>query len=463
MTRISPHDLDTERALLGWLIYRPEEIDAVSGVMQATDFYRPDHAALYLLIREMRDRGEVVDLVSVSERVNRGGRDQEYGGLAYVLHIGAEGSGPALHRARVIADHATRRRLLRALHEATERAYDATIEPAELLRQVQADARALEGGGTDAEEFATADELAADLARAIADAEAGRAPPPGTPVPYSALSTMLPVIPYGEVTVVAGRPGSGKSRIGMELAHAAALDSIGTGEVVVYSLEMDHRTLAAREVARAARQSAAHAAEVSLPRVRGLTTQRLLAGSVDASDRPHLTGALDELAALPLRVYRRQSVTLPQLIASMGRAVRGAAHRERRLRLVVVDYLQLIGIERAKGATEAEGIARAMRELKVFAVENMVAVVLLSQLNRQSVSSADAMELPRLSHLLGSDSIGATAGAVILAHRPVVIDKKKPEDLAFLVLDKNRFGPPGVAEMRWDGASGAFLDPGEVW
>ena len=73
------------------------------------------------------------------------------------------------------------------------------------------------------------------------------------------------------------------------------------------------------------------------------------------------------------------------------------------------------------------------------------------------------MELPRLSHLLGSDSIGATAGAVILAHRPVVIDKKKPEDLAFLVLDKNRFGPPGVAEMRWDGASGAFLDPGEVW
>ncbi len=124
--RVFPSALEMERCMLGAAIMAPEQIDECRDIVQPTDFYRPDHAALWLMLVLMRNAGDPIDLVNVVERAHRGGKDDEVGGLAYLItHVEMTPSTANIaHYARNIAEKARLRRLIASLQEATAAAFE---------------------------------------------------------------------------------------------------------------------------------------------------------------------------------------------------------------------------------------------------------------------------------------------------------------------------------------------------
>ena len=124
--RVFPQALEAERALLGGLIMAPEQLEEVAERVGPTDFYRPDHAAIYQLLSAMRVDGAHVDLISVTERAARGGNDEQYGGLAYLIGLveAVPSTANLRHYADLVREKATLRRLIAASQQFASEAFD---------------------------------------------------------------------------------------------------------------------------------------------------------------------------------------------------------------------------------------------------------------------------------------------------------------------------------------------------
>jgi len=464
-----PSAVDAERAILGTMLHgQRAQIDHVQESIPLDAWYRPDHALLCRLLFRLADSGHDCTLSGVMDAVLAGNRTDGdpwsvYGGLEYVVglpdHGGYDFYGGSI---RSVVETWTRRRAIAALDAARERLISYTpgddlTQPIALLR-VDLD-RAEAGLPVTAVEFVPfvqAVEGAIEQAEAAARGERSDLIGPSTAMVYPSLAPHLPILPSGELTFIAGRPGTGKSAVARALAEAAAIEAETDGAVFVWSLEMTPEAIARRSLATMAREGAAGSGGPLA--VYGMTGQDIAAGVLDSRQWEHVNRARDRLNQLPIWIAKRSDFTIDDLIQSMTRAVRFAHAMDRAPRLMVVDYLQLLSIPIGFGRNESSAIGEAVRRLKVFAVAHRVAVVILSQLNRQAGDKPN--EMPRANQLYKSGDIEAHAAVVWLLHRPWAVDKTWPDPTeASFVLDKVRGGAPGTVAMTWCGPSEAYLDP----
>lgn len=228
----------------------------------------------------------------------------------------------------------------------------------------------------------------------------------------------------GQMVVIGARPGIGKSVLGTNFAVAAAKKGFGA---TVCSLEMSESELLERIFA--------DQAGVSLDRVR---QPKML----DQDDRYRLKSTAEQVGALPLKIVDAAQQTL----ATIRSVARDRARTARGLRLLVVDYLQLMS---GSGRVEnrQQEISEISRGLKLLAKELGITVVALSQLNRGSEQRAGGR--PQLSDLRESGAIEQDADIVILLHRD--IDDETAADQIELRIPKHRGGRTGVLELFWVG------------
>lgn len=446
-----PQSRESEAALLGGCILDPQQIETID--LDADDFYRRDHGHLWTLLRRMRAEGDDVNLVSVVERVGRNagqGGDEMYGGLAYVLGLveAVPSTANLGHYARIVREHAVRRRLIGELDARREALMAAQDDPGLVASELVTAIDRLTASDGQAE-WAGLGEYAAQVYDDAAAARDGDRPrSQGPEIPWMALGEYVPYLPRGEIVVVAARPAMGKTAFAMSIAQAVA-DYPDSGAIGVISLEVSGVQIARGVMLRDART------ELGLPiGDQSVTTRAIERGSLSAAAWDALASSAARTDGRRIYVSRREAATGAEVEASIVKLHRWLALRGQRLDKVVLDYLQLLSFQ---GDNRAQAIGDVTTRLKRLAKRLDITLVLLSQLNRDCEKRQD--KRPMMADLRDSGAIEQDAAVILGLYRDWVYNEHTADPTAAEVLVlKNRYGRTGIAEMVFDGAGLRWAD-----
>jgi replicative DNA helicase len=424
---IPPHDLPAEQVVIGAMMLSFDAIGEVAEAMDVADFYRPAHATIYQAILGLYSSDEPTDPVAVKAELERRGELTRAGGAPYLhtLIATVPTAANAAYYAEIVAEKAQQRRLVEAGMRITQLGYIGAegAEIAEVMDRAQAaldtviDDRA---GGAGYTLFA---DLRAERLAALDDLQAGRVPP-GLPTGFLDLDAITGGWKPGQLVVIAGRPGLGKTALAVDMARNASVKCGQTS--VIFSLEMTEAELWDRIIAAEAR-------------VRGRDMKT--PGALTLADYDRILDAHDRIdAGGALIIDDTPTMTVTQMRAKARRIK--ARHG---LGLIVVDYLQLMTSGRRVESRQVE-VSEFSRQLKILAKELEVPVLALSQLNRGPEQRQD--KRPLLSDLRESGSLEQDADVVLLIHRPEVYEDDSPRSgEADLILAKHRGGPTATVTV----------------
>lgn len=408
-----PHSIEAEQALVGALLAFPNRADDVVGVLRPEDFYAPRLGAAFALLLDMRQRGEVVDEVTVFERLSRDpGR---FGPPGEVMDLARKGSTNVTAYAKRLRDLSTLRTVIDAAQRIIEDAMASPTNVAGLVDSATASMMAL-GAKANGKGWRRVSEVIPDV-KALEEEDARAVT---ITLPWSTLHWFangpLKALKPGQLVIVGARPAMGKSAFALGCVEGAVLSGGAAG---MFSLEMSD----VEQVNRLLRQQ-------------GEKT----------------------LARWPVYVDDRAGVSLADVIAGARRLVALAKQRnDPPLRMIVVDYLQLMKAEVRRGGNRAEALGEISGGLKVMARELGIVVVALAQLNRELERRDD--KRPMMSDLRESGALEQDADTIVFLYRDAVYNRDTPEpNIAEVIIAKQRAGETGFVKLEWRGESTQFLD-----
>lgn len=430
--RIPPQSLDSERALLGALLLKPDAIHDVADTVKGDSFYAEKHKLIYEAMRELTDRGDPIDLLSLSEKLQANGSLERVGGRAYLAELAnaAPAPGNYAHYADLVARKHLLRSLIDTAHVITEQAYDEAQDTHAVLDEAEKAIMAI-GNNIAAHKFTGIEfEPAWERFEKLSQKEDGIR---GVPTGFPPLDDMLSGLHPSDLIILAARPSVGKTSLALNIARNAAVKH--DVPVGIFSLEMSSEQLIDRLLA----------AESTVD------SWKIRTGAVrNDDDFQRIRDALETLSKAPIFIDDKPGNN----ILSM-RAVARRLKRERGIGLIVVDYLQLMTPVGAKASDSlVQQVTEISRSLKSLARELNVPVLALSQLSRAVEQRGGK---PRLSDLRDSGSIEQDADVVMFIHRE---DKRNPDtdrtNIAEILIEKHRNGPTGRVELYFDDKRTAF-------
>lgn len=255
----------------------------------------------------------------------------------------------------------------------------------------------------------------------------------GIPTGFADLDALTAGLHGGQLIIVAARPGVGKTAFALSMALNAAAQSV---QFLFASLEMKARELSKR----------------ALSVISGVDSHAIRMGALNESDWEGIVNAGERLAAMPLSIVDLPSVNMSALSGLCRRL-----HREGKLDVLVVDYLQILETSGGRNATREQLIAELSRGLKKLAMQLDIPVIALSQLSRAVESRASRR--PQLSDLRESGAIEQDADVVIFVHRETGAQAASMDtQLAEIIVEKQRAGPPGEIQLVYTARTTSFSD-----
>ena len=410
------HSPDAERAVLGALMLDSAAWDRIADTLLEEDF-REDHRRIFRVIEELNHAGEACDALTVSERLERASESSESPVLALVGEI-AE-STPSAANVNTYAGIVQERARLRAMLRVGERMASSAREGrdfSESWAEAERELSTLSSRGR-----VRGPERAGDVLRAVMDrlSKLAEGESDGVLTGFTDLDRLTTGLYPGTLNILAGRTGTGKTALALNIVEHAALSGDAPLPVAVFSLEMSGQEVMIRLLS-------------SMARIDG---RELRTGWLEESEWQRISREfMPRINQAPLFVDDSSNLTPTEL-----RARCRALNRESALGLVVVDYLQLMHVPGMTDRTRE--VTRITRELKALARELEAPVLALSQLNRSADIRSD--EVPRLAHLRESGSIEQDADTVMLIQRPE--DDNTGE--VKLHIRKQRNGPTGMVPL----------------
>src|SRR3989344_6329859 len=427
--RVPPQSLESERALLGALLLKPDVIHDVADLIHAESFYAEKHRLIFAAMRELADRGEPIDLLSLSERLLNHNLLERGGGRSYLAELADSAPAPGnySHYADLVSRKHVMRSLIDAAYGITESAYDDARDTVEVLDEAEKSIYAI-GDRSAAHKFtAIGDKIHAawDRIEALSKKEDGIR---GVPSGFPALDNLLSGFHPSDLVILAARPSMGKTSLALDIARNAAVrHNVPVG---IFSLEMSSEQLIDRMLA----------AESFV------NSWKLRTGQVrEEEDFNRIRDALETLSKAPIFIDDKPGNNILAM-----RAVARRLKRERGIGLIVVDYLQLMAPTGGLKASDSmvQQVTEISRSLKSLARELEVPVLALSQLSRAVEQRGGK---PRLSDLRDSGSLEQDADVVMFIHRD---DKRNPDsdrpNIAEILIEKHRNGPTGRVELYFD-------------
>ena len=414
-TPVQPHNRDAEEALLGALLIDPGAYPEISGFLQGDDFYIHRHRFIWEALGRLNRSGCPVDFVTLSDELERAGRLAEIGGPAYLSAL--IGSSPTSQHAeayaRIVEQAAVRRRMLQAASEVARLAHQPEPDLDGLLGQAEQALRQVAGRRQETPARPVG-EILSGLFNPDGSPVSGKPANSGLPTGFPALDRVLGGLRPGEMQIVAGRPGMGKTAFLLSVVRNIALAQ--NRRVLFFSLEMDSAPIVQRL---AAQQS-------------GIEADRLRDGLYSPAEQPVLGRAVQALHDLPILIDETPALSVQQLAQR--------CRRQPGLDLVVVDYLQLLtGGGRSENRTQEVGLVA--RQLKTLARELHLPLLAAAQLSRSVEQRLD--KRPLLSDLRESGGIEQEADVVIFLHR---LENASPVEVT---VAKHRNGPVGQVQLRF--------------
>jgi len=420
--RMPPHSLEAEQSVLGAILLDSDAIQRVIDIIEPDDFYRDAHKIIYLACLDLEAAAQPIDLVTLAEALRRENNLEKAGGAVYLTSLAntVPTAANVEHYARIIADKALLRHLIRVATIVAQKGFEEGQRAPELLDEAEAMIFALSNKGRK-EGFTPLAELIWSSLEVMEDRAKNDRVESALPT-FQDLDRLLLGLHPGELIICAARPGMGKTSFCLNIATSVATKS--KKPVAFFSLEMAKEQIAGRVLSSEAM----------------VDQQSMQSGQLTAEDWEKLTLAASKLAGAAVYIDDTPAINPLELRAKSRRL-----KAEHDLGLVVVDYLQLMQSHRRVENRQQE-IAEISRALKSLARELEVPVLALSQLSRAVEQTHD--KRPNLSHLRESGALEQDSDVVMFIHRPEYYDPEtEKKGLAEIIVAKHRNGPVGTVEM----------------
>jgi replicative DNA helicase len=428
--RLPPQAIDAEKCLLGCLMLDKNTIIRVADFLSPKDFYKKTHQEIYNAIMDIFEKGEPIDLLSVSTRLKEKNLIEQTGGHGYLTEL--INLVPTASHAMTYAKIVQRKRILRDLIEASQdinlMGYDESEDIDVLMDEAEKRIFSIAQRSL-TQNFLPVKAFLEDAFERIDRLSKHQGGFRGVSTGFNDLDNMLAGLQKSDLIILASRPSLGKSAMALNLAtHIAINEKLPVG---IFSLEMSKDQVVDRLIAA---QS-----NVDLWRLR---TGRLSAEGED-SDFLRIQQALGVLSEAPIYIDDAATSNILQM-----RAMARRLQAEKGLGLIIVDYLQLIE-SRNPTANIVQQMSEISRSLKALARELNVPVLALSQLSRAVEHRTPP--IPRLSDLRETGAIEQDADVVMFIHRE---DRYRQEterkNIADIIIAKHRNGPVGKIELYFD-------------
>jgi replicative DNA helicase len=362
---VPPHSVEAEQAVIGGLLLDTSAWDNVADVVKVEDFYRDDHRLIYEAIGLLAGGGKPCDVVTVSQHLERNGKLEEAGGLAYLGSVVRD--TPTAANVRTYAEIVRERSLLRQLITAgTEIASAVFTNDGRTARELVDEAEQkvfeiAEGGFRGRGGAISIRSMLPAVIDQIDEAYSNPNSLRGLPTGFTDFDNMTGGLRPGDLVIVAGRPSMGKTTLAVNMAEYAALrPGEKRASVAIFSMEMPSEQVITR----------------MLSSTGGVPLGNLRSGKINDDDWVRITSATSQLSEAKIFVDETPALS-PMELRARARRVK----REHGLDLIVVDYLQLMQVPGNK-ENRATEISEISRGLKVLAKELACPVIALSQLNR---------------------------------------------------------------------------------
>ncbi|MEX0678747.1 MAG: replicative DNA helicase [Pirellulales bacterium] len=429
LDRQPPCNLEAERGVLGSILLLPIVCDDVAVIVRPEDFYDDANRIVYSHLRTMHGDGRRIDTTLLVEQLKTQGDFERVGGAAYLAEIlqSVPTAANATHYAEIVKNKSTLRSLIYSSTEILRDAYNESIEPREMLNRAEQRIFSIVDQRGVGQLVSIYDIMQEALSR-IDTRMQHEYSIGGIPTGFTDFDRTVGGLHDSELVILAARPSMGKTSLALNIAQNVAVEEqLAT---LFVSLEMSRFELAERLLCCRAK----------------VDLQSLRNGTLSTADRHTFIEKSAELSQAPLFVDDTPSRTMTEIAATARRL-----KRRQNLRLVIIDYLQLIEADNARDQRQ-EQVAKVARRLKGLARELQLPVLCLAQLNRQAEVTRD--NKPRLSHLRESGAIEQDADLVMFIHREEYYEidsdeKRRLEREADLIVGKNRNGATPEIKLHW--------------
>ncbi|MEW1723885.1 replicative DNA helicase [Streptomyces sp. NPDC093109] len=415
--RVPPHSREAEMSVLGsMMLSRSAAIDC-QDIVKEEDYYWPLHATVHQVIVELHSQEQPCDPIQLGAELQRRGELSRVGGASYLhaLVQSVDTPASAVYHAEIVRERGILRRLIEAGISITQAGFAAEGEIDDIVADAAAKiAAVVEGTGKEDDFVLPAQTLEHTLD--LVDKAKNGSGVTGISTGFTDLDSLTSGLQPGQMIVVAGRPGMGKSTFAMDVARSCAVKHNVPAAFISLEMgvdELNMRLLSAE-------------AKVALHHLRN--------GTTTDDDWTRLARATPRISEAPLYINESAN-TLGAIQAKLRRL----KSRRPDLGLVVIDYLQLMTVGHRPESRERE-VAEISTSIKRLAKELQVPIIALAQLNRGPELRAD--KRPTKADLRESGSLEQDADIVALLHREDAYEKDSPRSGEVdLIIDKHRGGP----------------------
>lgn len=448
--RVPPADPDAEAAVLSAVLLSGDAFDTIQEIVEPLHFYSDANRRVYESVLELATKNRAIDVVSVAGHLRDRGRLDQVGGTPYLAQL-VDATPAVAHveeHARAIRERWRLRSLIATCQRFAAEGYGDCGDVQEFVDEAEQAIFALARVKSESD-VVPIREAIQQAFHVLTEARQTGGGVTGFSSGFTELDKRMSGMHAGDLYIVAGRPGMGKTSFVLNVAaNVAASRLVPSGEpgaapvevsgdgVAFFSLEMPRAQLASRLLASEARVSMAD----------------LRSGQVSSDDWNKLTEAAARMGRIPLWLDDTPAISILDLRAKLRRLqaeLRRHPDGPKKMGLVAIDYLQLMSGRKGVTSREQE-ISEISRGLKQLAKEMEVPVIALSQLNRSVETRNTKDKRPQLSDLRESGAIEQDADAIMFIYRDEYYFEDSPDKgQAEVIVAKQRNGPTGTVKVKF--------------
>jgi len=443
---LQPQAREIEQVVLGALMIDKDAFSMISEIVRPETFYEPRNQKVYQAIQTLSMAEKPVDIITVTEQLKHDGTLEEVGGPAYIVELSSHVASSAHieYHAHILAQKFLARQLISYASMIEPKAFDETVDIDELMQEAEGSLFELSQKNM-RQDYTQIDPVLAQAVNILQKAAENAGGLTGIPTGYTDLDDKTSGWQNSDLVILAGRPAMGKTAFALSLAKNIAIDQ--RIPVAFFSLEMSNVQLVNRLIS--------NVCEVS--------GKKILNGQLDDEEWKRLDKNLRKMQGAPMYIDDTPGLSIFELRTKARRLV-----REKGVKMIMIDYLQLMNANGMKFGSRQEGVSTISRSLKGLAKELDLPILALSQLNR-TVENREGIDgkRPQLSDLRESGAIEQDADMVLFVHRPEyyhILQDEKGNDLrgmAQIIIAKHRKGATGDVLLTFRGEFTRFQNPND--
>ena len=430
--KLPPRDTELEEIVLGACMLEKDAYMNVCDILVPDSFYDPVNKKIFEAITTLGLNQRPIDMMTVTEQLRRDGTLEEVGGAVHIAELTARvySSANLEYHAGIVAQKYLARRLINFAVNVETKAYDESNDIEDLLQETESQLFDISQNQLK-REVTQIDPIiytALEQIQSAANNESGLS---GLQTGYRELDKMTSGWQNSDLIIIAARPAMGKTAFVLSMAKNMAVDF--NIPIAIFTLEMSNVQLIKRLISNVA----------------SLEGEKIKSGNLSPQEEDRLNSRLRNVFGAPLYLDETPGLSISELRTKARRLV-----REKGVKLIMIDYLQLMNASGQKLGSREQEVSTISRSLKALAKELDIPIIALSQLNRSTESRED--KRPVLSDLRESGAIEQDADIVCFIHRPEYYTRATEDGegnnikgLAYLIVAKHRSGGVGDVKLHF--------------